>query len=332
VTAAEPAARPPDLAGLGAIRRPADTAPGEAIEGLAQQFEALLIQMMLKSMRQALPGGGVSSGAQTAFSHGMLDSQLALTLSRQGGLGLAAMLQAQLSRTLPQSPSPATAEGAPALAAANGLPRTATAAPPAADRAPATRPQPTAAADPAPRPGANAAAAAAPAPPFESPTQFVAALWDAARASAAQLGVAPELLIAQAAHETGWGRAIPRLPDGRSSHNLFGIKAGSSWDGQRVVQSTVEVVDGVAVREQAAFRAYDSFAEACADYAALVTTSPRYAAALARSDSPAGYLTELQAGGYATDPHYADRVLAVLDGPTLRQSLAALKDPPSRPI
>jgi flagellar protein FlgJ len=169
-------------------------------------------------------------------------------------------------------------------------------------------------------------------PPFDSPAAFVAGIWDAAQASAARLGVPAELLIAQAAHETGWGRSVPRLPDGRSSYNLFGIKTGSTWQGQRVVQSTLEVVDGVAVRQQAAFRAYASFAEAFDDYATLVTTSPRYRPAIARSASPEGYLEGLQAGGYATDPEYADRVLAVLDGPTLRQSLAALKDPPSRPI
>jgi flagellar protein FlgJ len=92
-----------------------------------------------------------------------------------------------------------------------------------------------------------------------------------------------------------------------------------------VVQSTLEVVDGVAVREQAAFRAYDSFEDAFVDYAALVSTSPRYRVALAQTASPQDYLRSLQASGYATDPHYADRVLALLAGPTLRLSLAALK-------
>lgn len=334
MTTVEGAGRSPDLAGLEAIRRRGSTTTDQAVQGLAQQFEALLVQMMLKSMRQALPGGGASGGAQAGFDHDMLDTQLALTLSRQGGLGLAGMLEAQLSRSLPQAPSAATGESAPAQAPSDAVLRPASPISATADDAPAALPEAITAPRPAQGAAVSAGAVATPAqgPPFDSPAAFVAGVWDAAQASAAQLGVPPELLIAQAAHETGWGRSVPRLPDGRSSHNLFGIKTGSTWHGQRVVQSTLEVVDGVTVRQQAAFRAYDSFADAFADYAALVTTSPRYRTALAQSASPAGYLEGLQAGGYATDPHYADRVLAVLEGPTLRQSLAALKDTPSRPI
>src|SRR5690606_21365231 len=99
-------------------------------------------------------------------------------------------------------------------------------------------------------------ATAAETPTAHSRRHFVNALLPHARRAAERLGVDPKLLVAQAALETGWGASIPRRADGRSTHNLFGIKAGASWRGEKAGAWTLEVVGGVPERRRADFRAY----------------------------------------------------------------------------
>jgi flagellar protein FlgJ len=120
----------------------------------------------------------------------------------------------------------------------------------------------------------------------------------------------PEVLIAQAAHETAWGRSVPRFADGRTSHNLFGIKASRGWDGERVVNSTFEFVNGVAVRQRDGFRAYPSYADSFNDYVRFLQVNPRYTQALILVQDGSAYLRELQRAGYATDPNYARKFRA----------------------
>jgi flagellar protein FlgJ len=150
---------------------------------------------------------------------------------------------------------------------------------------------------------------------------FVARLLPHANAAASALGVEPRLLLAQAALETGWGGAVPQHADGALAHNLFGIKAGSAWNGARTAQWTFEHEDGAAVRRRAEFRAYPSSAASFADYVDLMSSTPRYAAALARADSPEAYARAVQSAGYATDPGYADKWLAIYHGQRLEGAL-----------
>lgn len=149
--------------------------------------------------------------------------------------------------------------------------------------------------------------------------EFVAQLWPHAKAAAEELGVDPHMLIAQAGLETGWGKSIPCGPDGTCSFNLFGIKAGSRWQGQAVGVNTLEFEDGVAVQRRASFRAYESPADSFRDYAALIKNSPRYAAAVGTGSDAAAFANALQRGGYATDPNYASKLTAVAE--RLRVSL-----------
>lgn len=157
-----------------------------------------------------------------------------------------------------------------------------------------------------------------------TPEGFVAQVWPHAQAAAAELGVDPRMLVAQAALETGWGRSVMRGADGQPSHNVFGIKATGGWQGSEVKQSTFEFRDGVMQRERAAFRAYGSVAESFADYVRLVRDNPRYSEALqAGADGPR-FADALARAGYATDPQYAAKLKAIADGPTLRRALAEL--------
>jgi flagellar protein FlgJ len=146
-----------------------------------------------------------------------------------------------------------------------------------------------------------------------SPGDFVAQLWPHAKAAAEELGVDPRMLIAHAALETGWGKSIPCNPDGTCSFNLFGIKAGSRWQGPAVGVNTLEFEGGVAVQRRASFRAYDSPADSFRDYASLIKNSPRYAAVLGRGNDAAAFANALQQGGYATDPNYANKLTAVAE-------------------
>ncbi len=264
-----------------------------ALKQTAEQFEALFMQMVLKQMRQTTPGDPLLESDRSRFYRDLYDRQLALHLANRGGIGIAEMIVRQLSRPQPAAvtgrelsdyrrhPVPSSPSGTEAEPAAN-----ATGTDPG-------RPLPP-----------------TPATRFENPEQFLRILLPEARRAAAKIGVDPKLLLAQAALETGWGKKIIHHPDGRSSFNLFNIKAGRSWQGDRVQVDTLEYRDGVAVKKRAQFRAYRDYRESFEDYLALLR-SPRYAEALRQACDPERYLHALQQAGYATDPHYADKILAI---------------------
>jgi flagellar protein FlgJ len=165
---------------------------------------------------------------------------------------------------------------------------------------------------------ADAGEAATPAPVSpEAREKFISGLMPHAEAAARELGVDPRNLIAQAALETGWGRSQP----GGDSHNLFGIKAGASWNGAQVQANTQEFDSGVASPVDANFRAYGSSRESVEDYVRLIRDNPRYAGALNTGSDVQAFANALQRGGYATDPDYARKLSAV--AAEVRQRIAA---------
>ncbi len=103
------------------------------------------------------------------------------------------------------------------------------------------------------------------------------------------------------------------MKDGSTSHNLFGIKATSSWKGKVAEVTTTEYIGGVARKVTAKFRAYDSYEEAFKDHARLLTQSQRYSRTVAQADTAREYATGLQKAGYATDPAYADKLTKVIN-------------------
>jgi flagellar protein FlgJ len=147
-----------------------------------------------------------------------------------------------------------------------------------------------------------------------------------AESAAAALGVEPKLLLAQAALETGWGRAVPQR-GGASANNLFGIKAGESWSGDSTSSWTLEHVDGVTSRELERFRAYDTTAGSFADYVSLISSGRRYAGALENAGDAQAYARAVTDAGYATDPNYADKWLAIYNGERLKQALRGMDLP-----
>jgi len=149
--------------------------------------------------------------------------------------------------------------------------------------------------------------------PDKSAAGFVQQHTRAAQAAEAATGIKAAFMIGQAAHESGWGRREIRHADGTPSYNLFGIKAGADWKGPVAETLTTEVVNGQAVKGVAKFRAYASHAESFADYARLMTNSPRYQPVLAQGQDAGSFAAGLQRAGYATDPAYADKLTRVIN-------------------
>ena len=152
---------------------------------------------------------------------------------------------------------------------------------------------------------------------FESPEQFVQTIWPIAQKVGKEMGVEPKAIISQAALETGWGKYIIHESDGKNSHNLFGIKSDKRWDGAAANVSTLEYRNGVAKKEIAAFRSYDSYEHSLKDYAKFVKNSSRYENAVKQGSSIKGYAEGLQNGGYATDPNYAKKIQRIASGELL---------------
>ena len=141
--------------------------------------------------------------------------------------------------------------------------------------------------------------------------QFVSRLLPAAQRASQASGVPAQLIMAQAALESGWGRREIRMQDGTTSFNVFGIKADKSWKGPVAEAATTEYVNGVSQKTKAVFRAYGSYDEAFADYAKFLTNNPRYANVLA-TENPAQAAHGLQRAGYATDPEYGGKLVRIM--------------------
>jgi flagellar protein FlgJ len=336
-----------DFSKLDALRNVAQRDPQAAVKSAAKQFEGIFTQMMLKSMRAANLGEGLGDSEETKFYQDMFDQQLSMQLANGKGMGLADKLLQQLQRSglAPGGAAAGMAAGAASDAAASGPAGAALLAPAATTAAPLplhiihapTQPQsPTPATPVAPAEaatGATAPAAPGPAPAAPAPEArarreaFIASIQPAAARVAQQLGVATEAILAHAALETGWGQHMPSM----ASNNLFGVKAGAGWQGESVPAATTEVLAGQPQRVPASFRAYGSLAAGLEDYAKLLGNSPRYAGALNQGGDVAAFARGLQRGGYATDPGYADKLVATAAAVRQLGSAQPLKNAPSLP-
>ena len=281
-----------DLNGLAALKN-APASPA-TIKAVSQQVEALFLQMMLKSMRDATDAaGGEAPSNETSMYQDMFDKQVALSLSKRQDLGISRLFERQLGGKI--APQPAAAAPAPPL------------------RSGQTRAEADGHAAAAPSAAATGAHAAA----------FVQKVLTTIQRAAQALGVNPLGMLAQAALETGWGQRMPRTADGSPSLNLFGVKAGDSWAGARAVADTVEISGGVATQRRTAFRAYGSIEDSVADFANLLANSPRYREAVAAGGSAQSYVASIAKSGYATDPEYGNKLNQLLNSGTLRTALNA---------
>ncbi|MGY2338642.1 flagellar assembly peptidoglycan hydrolase FlgJ [Pseudomonas sp. SDO5532_S415] len=158
---------------------------------------------------------------------------------------------------------------------------------------------------------------------FSSADAFVNTMLPMAKEAADRIGVDPRYLVAQAALETGWGKSVMRAQDGSSSHNLFGIKTGSSWKGDSARAITSEFRNGEMVKETAEFRSYASYKDSFHDLVTLLQSNNRYQDVVKSADNPEQFVRELQKAGYATDPNYASKISQIARQMTSYQNYAA---------
>ncbi|AHC46910.1 MULTISPECIES: flagellar assembly peptidoglycan hydrolase FlgJ [Achromobacter] len=271
--------------------------PGtEQQKQVAKQFEALFLQMMLKRMREATPKEGLFDSQQTQMLQSMADEQLALHLATPG-IGLSQSILAQMQQG---KPGDLPAEAVQRLGQGTDL-----------DFQTGGSRQVSALMDVMRNNRASDRALAAAEGAPEHVINFVSKMSRAATLASQQSGVPARLIMGQAALESGWGQREIKHEDGRTSYNLFGIKAGPSWKGKVVNVLTTEYEDGVAKKVTQPFRAYSSYEESFADYARLIGNSPRYEAVTqARNEIEAA--RRIQSAGYATDPQYAQKLIGVM--------------------
>ncbi|MBZ0106814.1 MAG: flagellar assembly peptidoglycan hydrolase FlgJ [Sulfuricella denitrificans] len=306
-----------DAQSVGQLRLQVKTDPVAGARAAAQQFEALFLNMMLKSMREATPEEGLFDNSNTQLYTSMMDSQLAQSMSKGKGIGLADMLvrQMQMQGVIPKDSPVSQGKLASGQFDRQILPVAVT-RPVQVSRLLLEQALPEIGVTP------DVSTNAGNKPGFSDPADFVNSLWPQATDAARTLGVPAHFLLGQAALESGWGKREIIDAAGNASHNLFGIKAGKGWNGPVVEAQTTEYVNGAAQKKIELFRAYDSYSDAFRDYASMLKNSPRYAALFGQNLDASGFARGLQQSGYATDPQYADKLMRVINSSTLRQALA----------
>jgi flagellar protein FlgJ len=308
-----------DLQGLNALRNSASKENSEeALNFVAEQFEAIFLQMMLKSAHGEADEDGLFDSQQTEFFQDWHDKQLSIDLAAGKGVGIAEMLIKQLKTREASAETSILNQNIHADKSSAGYP--------VVRPAPLTDGEiPTGNIPKIDKSNPLEKVSAIEEIELGTPEAFVEHMWPLAKSAAEKLGVAPEVILAQAALETGWGKKISRNMSGASSHNLFNIKADSRWDGEHATVSTLEYRDGVAVREKANFRSYESFADSFSDYVNFIKESPRYQTALDVAADPRAFTQELSQAGYATDPNYANKIMRIADSEPLQQALKLVK-------
>ncbi len=276
-----------DLNSLQNIRKDGLKDQDAALRQVAEQFESMFIQMMLKSMRSANEVFGQDNplnSFEMKHHQEMYDNQLSLSLSQSNNIGLAESFFRQMkSQYLPNNTS---LNGENALAF-NGREKTPPIIPQRINDAKLLN-------------------------GVENPQDFINAMKPYAKKIAQDMGVDYKVLIAQAALETGWGEHVIKDKNGNQSFNLFNIKADSRWQGRSISVPTIEYVDGIAKKETANFRRYNSIADSFEDFQQFLT-QPRYKKALASVSDANHFVQELQQAGYATDPQYAKKIQSILN-------------------
>ena len=311
-----------DVQGFDALRAQAAASPQQSLKGVAKQFDAVFLQMMLKSMREATPQDSPLDSRDGAQFTSMLDEQLAQQMSSKG-VGVADALIKQLSRSVPG----AGANGAAGTSGASGAMGALGAAGSgggvgaegnAAMMNALARAYSNAAANGSLSKGAGYSAASSLTPPLHGKGNsskvdaFVDKMAAPAQAAAAATGIPARFIIGQAALESGWGKGEIRNANGSPSHNVFGIKATQDWTGKTVSTVTTEYVNGRPRKVVEKFRAYDSYQDAMTDYANMLRNNPRYASVVNNAHDAASFAHGMQRAGYATDPHYAKKLISIM--------------------
>ncbi|MQA40802.1 TIGR02594 family protein [Rugamonas aquatica] len=166
---------------------------------------------------------------------------------------------------------------------------------------------------------------------YEDKLNFIADLYCPARVVADQTGCSWELILAQAAQETGWGEKV--LP---GTNNVFNIKADSSWKGESKVFHVRETIHKKTEWVDAPFRVYASKLESLSDRTKFLRENPIYTkSGLFKPEVKGNFMLEAQAlkkAGYATETDYVDQLATVFSGPTMRRGIARAQERGCGPV
>lgn len=277
-----------------------------ALKEISKKFEAMFVQQMLKSMRDAnavFEDGDMFSSEEVKFHQEMMDQQMVLNLTSGEGIGLAKSMYQQMQK-LYGKPVDVNGEAAPVKTLERNLSDLPILKPLTSNFS--TRKT----TEFVHRTGNKSAAA-------QTPEEFIEKVKPFAEKAAAELNVSTDVLLAQAALETGWGKHLIHDAQGNNSFNLFNIKA-TGWAGKSVAVNSLENRQGITQQERSAFRQYDNYTQGFADYVSLIKNNPRYKEALVAGEDSVGYADALQKAGYATDPEYADKIKRLLNSDSIR--------------
>jgi flagellar protein FlgJ len=270
----------------------------DGLKAAAKQMEGLFVQMMLKSMRQASFKDGLFNTQQSEMFTSMYDQQVAQNIADKGRMGFADLMIQQMTGKAASAGNVTTTQEVPlSISPAQMLVAPLHSAVPAVNADVENTPE--------------MEAEVPPKTVAVSGEGFISRLMAPAMKVARMSGIPHQLIIAQAALESGWGRREIMTNDGKPSHNLFGVKATSNWQGETTEITTTEYENGIAQKVKAKFKVYDSYADALADYTSLISSNPRYRNVV-NSDSPEIAAKALQSAGYATDPAYAKKLINIV--------------------
>ncbi|HED17141.1 MAG TPA: flagellar assembly peptidoglycan hydrolase FlgJ [Gammaproteobacteria bacterium] len=296
------------------------------LKAVAKQFEGIFLQMMLKSMRDANMGDDLFDNDQSKMYQDLFDKQISLELAGKNGFGLADMMVKQMDKTQIESAnsdkgitdyqrSPVTVikdvvDNEMANVNAMQVRRSSI-----GNSSESLTIKTTENSDVDTK---KISTEKTQANEWGTPEGFIKSMVPYARSIAGKLGLNPAFIVAQAALETGWGAHIIKTATGASSNNLFGIKAGSSWQGNTVQSKTLEFSDGIMRQEKATFRSYSSVDDAFRDYARFLTDNDRYSNVVNSGYDVEQFTSNLSKAGYATDPVYADKIKMIVQSDRMK--------------
>ncbi len=290
-----------DFQGLAELKLASRKDSSSNNRAVAEQFEALFIQSMLKSMRDASLGDSLTGSDQTKLYQDMMDKQLSLNMSKAGGIGIADVIERQLNYKekprLENSNIQDSLHNRPLNFANNLWGQRGESEKNISEKTEQTI--------------YSQSHKAAPSN-WDNPKNYIEYLTPYVKHAAEKLNTSPDLLLAISALETGWGKHISQTGNGKSSFNLFGIKATDTQNEDHVYANTLEYNEGNSFKSREPFRVYADPQESIDDFANFILQNPRYSDALKLSEKPESFIREIQKAGYATDPKYADKVIAVM--------------------
>lgn len=298
-----------DLANLNSITQLGRKDKGQALGKIAEQFESMMVRMMMKSMRSAnsvFAEGNFLSSKEGDMYQDMFDDQMALSLSQGRGMGIAEVMIRQLNQRYGNEEK-STKAGS--IQEYLNKPNNYSGFIPGVESAKAA----------ASKTDEKLSSKPVPMVFDGSSESFIQQVYAMASQAAEKLGVQPEALIAQAGLETGWGKKITSIGD-KSSFNFFNIKADKRWQGDSVTVQTLEVRQGIPTKEYAAFRSYENPQQSFDDYVEFINNNPRYEQARQANDSES-YIYALEQAGYATDPQYGEKILRILNSSEIKNAV-----------